>query len=100
MYDEIWNRKGRPANIYIADQKLQCDGALRSLRYGNPQCDKGVDGVHMRGELSVQHYTRSMIDVFTAVYPELLTSNTAHRHSATHSRETFKYVSHCTEHRI
>ena len=72
IYDDIWTRKGRPSNICIADQNLQCDGDLRSLRYGNQHYDN-YDGVHMCGRLSTQHYTRSMIDVFTAVYPELLT---------------------------
>ena len=93
VYDDIWNKKGRPSNIFIADQKLQCEGNLRSVRYGN-QHYESYDGVHMRGKLSAQHYTRSIIDVFTAVWPELLT---AHRHRATitkHtlSRETAKYV--------
>jgi hypothetical protein len=77
IYDDIWTSKGRPSNICIADQKLQCDGDLRSLRYGNPHYDN-YDGVHMRGRLSTQHYTRSMIDVFTSVYPELLTPTTGH----------------------
>ena len=36
VYDELWLRRGRPSGIYIADQKLQCDGALRVQRYGDP----------------------------------------------------------------
>ena len=84
VYDDIWMRKGRPSNICIADQKLQCDGNLRTLRYGNRRYDN-YDGVHMRGRLSTQHYTRSIIDVFTAAYPELLIPNTVHTTQTQHN---------------
>ena len=77
VYDDLWIRKGRPLNISIADQKLQCEGNLRTLRYGNRNYDN-YDGVHMRGKLSTQHYTRSIIDVFISAYPELLTPPTVH----------------------
>ena len=87
VYDEIWTKKGRPSNIHIADQKLQCDGNLRSLRYGYQQYDN-YDGVHMRGKLSTQHYTRSIIDVFTSVYPQLLNPNTAQSTQTQHNNNT------------
>ena len=86
VYDDIWIRKGRPSNICIADQQLECHGNLRSVRYGHPQYDN-YDGVHMRGRLSTQHFTRSIIDVFTAVYPELLnTPNTTQHNNTTHKQ--------------
>ena len=75
VYDDLWLKRGRPSGIYIADQKLQCDGELRVLRYGHPYYGN-FDGIHMRGKLSAQHYTKSVIDVFTSVYPELLSPNT------------------------
>ena len=80
VYDEIWNKRGRPSNIYIADQKLNCDGKLRAQRYGGAY-DRSFDGVHLRGELGTQHYTRSMIDVFTAVYPHILSNTQRTQHN-------------------
>ena len=87
VYDDLWIKKGRPLNICIADQKLQCEGNLRTLRYGNTNYDN-YDGVHMRGKLSTQHYTRSIIDVFISAYPELLTPPTVHTTQAQYNTTT------------
>ena len=75
VYDDIWRQKGCPRNIVIADQKLQCEGSLRVLRYGN-EYHRNFDGVHLRGDLATQHYTKSIIGVFTDVFPHLLASTT------------------------
>ena len=72
VYDDYWRKRGCPSNIVIADQKLQCDGNLRMQRYGDGNLNN-YDGIHMRGRLATQHYTKSMIDVFTTVFPHLLT---------------------------
>ena len=42
VYDDIWTKRGRPVNICIADQKLQCDGNLRVLRYGRQHYDNMI----------------------------------------------------------
>ena len=85
VYDGIWAQRGRPSNICIADQKLKCDGKLRAQRYGGAY-DRSFDGVHLRGELGTQHYTRSMIDVFTTVYPHIL-GNTQRTQDTTANRQ-------------
>ena len=70
VYDQLWESRGRPSNIIIADQNLSSEGRLRDLRFGFPT-HRNFDGVHLHGTQGIQHYTRSVIDVFTKVFPSL-----------------------------
>ena len=51
-------------------QTLVCKGELKTSRFGVPS-SKGYDGVHIRGKLAVQHYTRSVIDILLDVMPNV-----------------------------
>ena len=88
VYDDIWVSRGRPSNIHIMDQNLKCEGDLLSKRYGSPH-GRSFDGIHMRGELAVQHYTRSMIDVFTSVFPHILGTQNTQVNTATRQAGNF-----------
>ena len=88
VYDDIWVSRRRPSNIHIMDQNLKCEGDLLSKRYGSPH-GRSFDGVHMRGELAVQHYTRSMIDVFTSVFPHILGTQNTQVNTATRQAGNF-----------
>ena len=70
IYDDIWAERGRPSSIIISDQNLACDGELRVQRFGH-HFNEDFDGIHLRGSQSVQHYTRSLIDVFIRITPTL-----------------------------
>ena len=67
--DDIWLTKGCPKNIKIVQQALDCKGELKLARYGSPST-RGYDGVHLRGSLSVQHYTGSVINVMSDIMPK------------------------------
>ena len=54
VLEDIYLSKGCPKNISISYQPLECQGAMRVSRYGSPSA-KNYDGVHMRGQLGVQH---------------------------------------------
>ena len=71
VLDDLWLSKGCPKNIKIMKQDLDCKGELRMSRFGAPS-SKGYDGVHMRGKLATQHYTRSVIDILLDVMPNVL----------------------------
>ena len=68
--DDIWLTKGCPKNISIVQQQLECDGNLRIARYGHPLA-KGYDGVNMRGNMAVQHYTGSFANTLMSTLPQL-----------------------------
>ena len=63
QYTNLWLEKGCPENIVIADQHMECNGQLRTKRYGNPglvdHCGKPWYGIHIRGH----HYTNSVIRI-------------------------------------
>ena len=59
--------RGCPQNIKIEKQALECDGELRVARIGLPSAN-GYDGTHFRGEMAVQHYTASMLNVLLHVF--------------------------------
>ena len=73
QYTNMWLEKGCPENIVIADQHMECQGQLRTKRYGNPGLvdhgGKPWDGIHMRGRLSVRHYTNSVIRILSDQSP-------------------------------
>ena len=68
-------KKGCPSNISIQDQKLDCSGVLQEKRYGNPAITnfnrKPWDGIHLRGSSGRQHYTKSLVKVFAASFPNV-----------------------------
>ena len=70
VLEDIWLTKGCPKNIIITGQHLECEGDLRKSRFGL-QSAKDYDGIHLRGELAVQHYTGSIINVLLDNLPEL-----------------------------
>ena len=70
VLDDIWLSKGCPQNIKIVQQGLNCNEELRSSRFGHPTA-QGYDGVHMRGKLSVQHYTGSVLNALMEAVPSL-----------------------------
>ena len=67
LLDELWMTRGCPQNIKIEKQALECDGELRVARFGLPSAN-GYDGTHFRGEMAVQHYTASMLNVLLDVF--------------------------------
>ena len=73
VLDDIWLTKWCPQNIRIAQQALDCNGELRCARFGLPT-SKGYDGVHMRGKMSVQHYTGSVLNALSEVLPNLVST--------------------------
>ena len=66
--DDIWLTKGCPQNIKIVQQTLECQGDLKTSRFGLASSHE-YDGVHMRGKLAVQHYTGSIINALLDVLP-------------------------------
>ena len=71
--DDIWLTKGCPKNIAIVQQQLECSRDLRVARYGHPS-SKGYDGVHMRGNMAIQHYTGSFANTLLEALPQLQNS--------------------------
>ena len=67
--DDIWLSKGCPKNIEIVQQHLECEGNLRKARYGSNLSPK-YDGIHMRGEMAVQHYTGSFANFLLDTLPQ------------------------------
>ena len=69
----------------IVDQNMECQGPLRLKRFGNPHFQgnngKPWDGVHMRGKLSVRHYTNSIIRILSKLSPPMvnMSDNDNHR---------------------
>ena len=59
--------KGCPNNIKIAKQSLECDGDLRTARFGSPS-HNGYDGTHLRGKMAVQHYTGSLLNILLDIF--------------------------------
>ena len=70
VLEDIYLSKGCPDNISISYQPLECHDALRALRYGQPTA-RNYDGVHLRGNLAVQHYTGSIVNVLIDTLPNL-----------------------------
>ena len=68
VLDDIWLSKGCPKNIHIVQQSLECSGNLLTERFGSPS-NRSFDGVHMRGKMAVQHYTRSVINALADIMP-------------------------------
>ena len=69
VLDDMWLSKGCPKNIIIVRQDLDCYGDLRLQRFGSPS-SPGYDGIHMKGDMAVQHYTGSLIQCLVQVMPE------------------------------
>ena len=87
-YEQIWLRRGSPANISIVDLALDCSGPkrnyLREIIYGNPN-SSSFDGLHLRGEFSHRHFTYRAV---TAIKP-ILGNN--ERFSPAGPRENFTH---------
>ena len=74
MLDEIWMRSGRPENIEIVTQEIECQGEDLIQSYGNPN-DKQFDGIHLRGPQAIPYMTRSFIKMVVKSFPDLKSSH-------------------------
>lgn len=86
VYHQLWVTSGCPKNIMIHDQGLGCNGALRIKRFGDPHL-RNYDGIHMRGELAVQHYTNSVIRMFHSLIPSTRDRDTRVKQQSGHNQE-------------
>ena len=71
--DDIWLSKGCPKNIAIVHQQLECEGNLQRARFGSSLSPR-YDGIHMRGEMAVQHYTGSFANFLLDTLPQFQNS--------------------------
>ena len=75
----------------IKDQKLDCQGDLRSKRFGNPgekMDGKPWDGIHLRGRLGSRHFTNSMANIFAASFPGIQINWSANQSGDSFSHNT------------
>ena len=67
-------KNGCPKDIIISDQQLESQGPLRQKRFGNPGFNghdgKQWDGIHMRGNLAIKHYSSSLIRILNELNPD------------------------------
>ena len=49
-------------------QFLECDGYVKVQRFGSPT-NEGYDGIHFKGKLGVQHFTRSFLNILLDSLP-------------------------------
>ena len=73
ILDDLWMRDGS-TKVVVTKQDLECDGQLRTLRYGIP--GSTTDGVHMRGKLAIQHMTQTFVQMLCKTFPHLNPANT------------------------
>ena len=62
VLEDTWLSRGCPDNIAIVGQGLECEGTLKTDRFGSLS-NGNFDGIHMNGKLGVQHYTGSLINI-------------------------------------
>ena len=74
MLDEIWMRNGKPENIEITKQDIECQGNDLVQSYGNPN-NKNFDGIHLRGPQAIPYMTRSFVNMLVNSFPQLKSSN-------------------------
>ena len=70
VLEDLWLRKGRPNKVVISHQQLECEGELRTQRYGSRN-NPSYDGIHLRGQLGTQHMTKTFIQMLVQIYPHL-----------------------------
>ena len=74
VFEDIWLDKGCPKNILIVQQFLECDGYVKVQRFGSPT-NEGYDGIHFKGKLGVQHFTRSFLNILLDSLPNRVSPN-------------------------
>ena len=70
VLEDMWLSSGCPDKISIVGQGLDCEGTLKTDRFGS-QSNANFDGIHMNGKLGVQHYTGSIVNVLLDHIDEL-----------------------------
>ena len=72
VYQQMWYRKGSPANIHFVDVNLGCANLphLKNIIYGNTN-NPAYDGVHLLGEGAERHFNYRLIQ---AIKPIIINS--------------------------
>ena len=71
VFEDLLLTRGYPDNIKLADQSVDCEGDLRNERFGSSS-QPDFDGIHLNGNLGIQHYTGSMINALVCALKDEL----------------------------